>query len=155
MTQRSNNVLPKNGRSKEDVSAALGDAWHRISRQVGKGRLADTTGAKCTKTIDNAIAGHSLPELHTALNSLLACNTALDEVFALYGGRFVPFVSQAANDYAVISGLNHAIGSWVHALEDYKRDHRETLALAELLRPLVASLSSIIEEADELKKRRA
>jgi len=152
---RSSKVSPKKPLSKEDVSSALSDAWFRISRDVGKGTLTDHTGSKTTKTIDRAIAGGGLPELHTALNSLLACPTALDEVFSLYGGRFVLLDCQAANDYATISGLNHGLAQWTHALADLKRDHRETVELADLFRPLVAQLSSLIEEADGIKRGKA
>lgn len=150
-----NNVVPKRAVHKEDVSAALSEAWFRTARSIGgKGTLADRVGST-TKTVDNAIAGKTLPELHTALNSLLACPTALDEVFRLYGGRFVPFTSQAANDFSTIAALNHGIGEWVNALSDMRRDHNETVQLADLFRPLVTQLSALIQEADEIRRGRA
>lgn len=153
MTDPRKMVLPKKPLPKEDVSAALGEAWFRVARQVGKGTLSDKTGAKCPKTVDNAISGRSVPEFHTVMNSLIACPTALEEVFRLYGGRFVPYMSEAANDYATIAGLNHAMGEWVHFLADFQRSPKETLRLADLLRPLVTALSAITEEADQIKLR--
>lgn len=141
-------VLPKRPRTKEDVSTALSDAWFRTAKRVGKGALADATGAKCTKTIDSAIAGRSLPELHTALNSLLADPTALDEVFSLYGGRFVSLQSEAANDLRVIAGLNDASSEWLTRIIDGIRCKRDSKALAEIFRPLVAHMQTVIEEAE-------
>lgn len=148
MSATGKTVLPKKPLGKEDVSAALSEAWFRISKKVGKGRLADATGAKCTKTIDNAINGNSLPELHTALNSLVADPTALDEVLGLYGGSFVPFKSQAANDLETIAAMSHVAGDWLNRLMDGVRCHRDTRAIAVALRPLLTELQAIVREAE-------
>lgn len=146
-----NHVRPKVAPAKSDVSAALSVAWARTSRSVGKGAMADKLGSS-TKTIDRALTGESLPELHTGLASLLADAAALDEVFALYG--FDPPRSrhaQAANDMATVSSLSSVVATFCDALKDGTRNHTETLALADLIRALMPNLEAILDEAGKLR----
>lgn len=137
--------------AKSDVSDALAVGWARASRTLGKGAMADSIGAS-TKTIDRALTGETLPELHTALASLHAEESALDEVFALYGfERPRRKNAQAANDLATVSGLSSVVAHFCEALSDGSRDHRETLELAELVRKVMPSLTAILDDAARLR----
>lgn len=115
-----------------------------------KGAFVDAIDSS-PATVDRALTGKSLPELHTALNSLAFDATALDEVFALYGVKLVPLNVQAANDLATISRLSNLAGMFAGALADGKRDHRETCELADAIRPLMKHLSAICLEADAVR----
>jgi DNA-binding XRE family transcriptional regulator len=128
----------------------LAAGWARIASKVGKGAFADAVEVS-EKTLENAMAGRSLPELHTALNSLSVDPTALDEVFAGLGFRLCPLHADAANDLETAAGVIGAMGTLVQALADNKRDHNETLSVAALLRPHMPALTAIISEADRLR----
>lgn len=147
MTANSKTVRPKRPRTKQDVSGALAEAWFRVAHGR-KGAFADAIGASCTKTVDNAINQRSVPELHTVLNSLLDDPTALDEVFNLYGGRFVPVNSQAANDLETIAHLSGAAEEWLLLLIDGIRCQRDSKRLSKMFRPLIARMQAVVEEAD-------
>ncbi|TCM33774.1 hypothetical protein [Novosphingobium sp. ST904] len=150
MSQRSNHVRLVRSNDKSDVSKAISAGWARILRTVGKGTFADSIDIG-TKTIDRALTGESVPELHTALNSLAVDITALDEVFALYGLRVKPLKAEPANDLATISRLSNLAGQFAEALSDGHRDHRETCQLADTIRPLMTALTAICLEADQIK----
>lgn len=146
-----NQVRPKSAPEKSDVSAALSVSWARAARNAGKGSLADKAKVS-TKTIDRALTGETVPELHTALASMLADESALDEVFALYGlDRPRWKHSAAANDLHTVSDLTGLASAFCRALEDGNRDHTETLELARLIRALKPALSAILEEADRIR----
>ena len=136
--------------SKADTSGALGAAWERVRFKLGHGRFADDLEVDA-KTINRAITGETLPELHHALNSLLVDPTALDEVIKLYGFELRPSTSECGNDIQTVAGLSHAAGKLAEALADGRRDHIETLELAEDIRPLLPRLSAIVGEADRLR----
>lgn len=138
--------------AKSDVSAALSVGWARASRKVGKGTFADTLGAKAIKTVDRALTGETVPELHTGLASLLADESALDEVFALYGfERPRRKQAQAANDMATVSGLSSVVTAFCEALKDGVRKHNETLELADRVRDVMPSLTSLLDEAARIR----
>lgn len=136
--------------SKMDVSARLVAGWGRVIANQGKGRFADAIEVD-VKTVSRAMSGESVPELHTAFNSLAADPTALNEIAALYGVEIRPARSDAANDMDVVAGLSHLVGKWVEVLADGHRDHRETCQLADAIRPLVQSLNAVCGEADRLR----
>ena len=136
--------------SKEDVSAALSAAWFRCARAMGKGTFADRIGVD-VKTINRAITGENLPELHNAFASLGAHPTALNEVADLYDVEIRPKTSEGNCDFTTIAHLSHLVGKWVEVMADGVRDHRETLELADVLRPLLPNLNAIVAEADALK----
>ena len=150
MASKPNHVRP-NLRSKQDVSAALNIGWARMVAKHGRGGFADAMNVD-PKTISRALAGDSVPELHTALNSLMLDPTALNELFALYG--LTPprkREAEAANDLHTMTGLSDVLRAFCAALEDGNRDHRETLALADLIRPLMPLLANIVSEANAIK----
>jgi hypothetical protein len=151
MPDNVNQVCPKTAPDKSDVSAALSVSWARTAQRVGKGTMADKLRS-CTKTIDRALTGDSVPELHTALASLLADPNALDEVFALYGFDAPRRRNaEAANDMATVSDLSGLVATFCDALKDGHRDHRETLAIADLVRAIMPSLTDILDEANALR----
>lgn len=136
--------------TKSDVSARLIAGWARVIARIGKGTFADKVGVD-VKTVSRAMAGETTPELHTAVNSLVADPTALNEVFAAAGFELRPVGMVAANDLAAIGDLSRLMAQWADALQDGVRDHRETLALADTIRPLVQTLNAIVHEADRVR----
>lgn len=136
--------------TKQRVSALLSAGWARTAAKTGKGRLADGVDAT-EKTIENAMAGRTVPELHTALNSLTVDATALDELFAGYGVRLSPLHAEASNDLAMAAGTLNAMSELIARLADGIRCHTDTLAIAALLRPHMPALTAIIQDADALR----
>lgn len=149
---RAGNVLPKSPRTKAELKKSVSTAWFRLQQKHGKGTLADAIGASCTKTVDNCVTGAPLPEAHFIFNALTLDPSALDEILALYGFRAAPLTETAANDMATIAGLSHVAGDWVQRLADGHRCYRDTLALAEAIRPLLTALTKIVVEADNLRE---
>jgi hypothetical protein len=139
--------------TKERVSSRLVQAWSRTIAERFKGNKTAFAGAigVCPETVSNALSGSTVPELHTALNSLLACPNALDEALALYGLQLVPRDMAMSPDMITLSQMGKALSEFIEALSDGKRTHRETLELAEELRPLIPRLTAIVHEAEGLK----
>lgn len=142
-------VRPIRTRSKADVSGAVAAGWARASAGR-KGAFADNLEIDA-KTVNRALTGETVPELHTTLNSLADDPTALDELFALYGGRFVPARSAAASDMALAAGLGRGLSELIERLRDGILDHQDTLALAALFRPLIPQMHAIVEQAERIK----
>ena len=142
-------VRPIRKRSKAEVSGALATGWARVSAGR-KGAFADNVDID-TKTVNRALTGETVPELHTALNSLADDPTALDELFALYGGRFTPSVAKPGSDMELAAGLGRSLAELIERLRDGTRDHLDTLALAALFRPLIPQMQAVVGEADVLR----
>lgn len=136
--------------SKMDVSSAIAAAWSRACLKVGKGRFADALHVD-PKTVNRALIGETLPELHTAFAATQVDPNALDEVAKLFGFTLRPLCADPANDLDTVAGISHLAGRWIEALSDGKRDHRETCQLAEAIRVLIPALSAIVAEADRIK----
>lgn len=149
MTHRNNRICAIRRRTKSEVQGQLAAGWARVMAGK-KGAFVDAIDSS-PATVNRALTGDSLPELHTALNSLAFDATALDEVFALYGVKVGPLQVEAANDLATISSLSNLAGQFAKALEDGHRDHRETCQLADAIRPLMKALSAICAEADTVR----
>jgi hypothetical protein len=140
--------------SKELVQAKLAQSWARTIANQFKGnktKFAAAIGC-CPDTVSNALAGNTVPELHTAFNSLLACPNALDELAALFGFALVPRDAQMTPDMVTLAQMSKAMAEFIDALRDGKRTHTETLELAEELRPLIPRLTAIVREAEGLKE---
>lgn len=150
MTHRTNVLRQIAPLPKHRVAALLAAGWSRVIARIGRGTFADTLEVS-ENTVGNALAGRTTPELHTALNSLAADPTSLDEVLAGYGLRLAPLHATAANDMVTAAGVINAMGELVKALADGNRDHNETLAIAALLRPYLPHLVAIVTEADGLR----
>lgn len=140
--------------AKEQVQACLVAAWGRTIAQAGgrKATFAEAIGVH-PDTVSNALSGTTVPELHTVLNSLLACPNALDEVMRLYGFILVPEDKALSPDMQTLVEMSQALTRFCEAMEDGRRDHRETIELANKLRPLLPKLHSIVDEADATKLR--
>ncbi len=149
------NSVPKSPPSETKVSNAVATGLLRASQNCGgKGTLADKMEVH-SKTVDRALVGDTVPNVRNLFNSLLADPTALDELADLYGVVIRPKSSQAANDLHTAACMANATGSFIEALSDGKRDHRETLALADMFRPLLKMLGAVVEEADRIKSGEA
>ena len=143
--------VPNNLPSETQVSDAVATGLFRAARTCGgKGTLADKMEVN-TKTVERALTGVSVPHARSLMGALLADPTALDELGDLYGVVIRPKSSQAANDLHTAACMASAAGSFMEALSDGKRDHNETLALADLFRPLLKMLGAVVEEADRIK----
>lgn len=132
------------------MSEALGLDWHHVSNRHGKSAFAKAVDVD-PKTVNRAITGETMPELHTALASLLIDPTALQRTFALYGFKAVPISGQAANDMETVASLSELVTQFVKVLEDGVRDHNETLSLSTLIAPLLARLHAIMEESRRIE----
>ncbi len=142
--------------SKEQVQSHLAASWGRTIARMGgkKATFAETIGCH-PDTVSNALAGNSIPELHTVLNSLFACPNALDELLALYGYRLTPDDQVMSPDMVTILEMSDALTCYIGALDDGRRDHRETIMIADKLRPLTAKFNALIAEADEKRGLKA
>lgn len=149
MADPSRHVRLLRKRSRADVSAQLAVGWARITA-TQQGAFADAMGVD-VKTVRRALCCETMPELHTALNSLLYDPTALDEVLSLYGYRLQVDEREAANDLDVIAALCNLAGQYSAALADGRRDPRETCQLADAIRPLMKTMSALCAEADAIK----
>lgn len=145
-----NKVCPIVPVSKTRLSEALSAAWGRVSNEMGRGTFADRMGAD-PKTIQRGMAGPSLPDAENLLNSLAADPTALAEVFALYGLQVVPIGFDAALDFEIIADTSGLLAEHTEAMRDGRRDHRETISIANRARPVIQKLSAIVSEADRLR----
>ena len=146
----SNTVLPNAQLATEDDFHAcmmLGIA--RMVAKHGRGKVANALGVS-TRQLGN-LANGSFPAPHRLFNLLVLDPTALNEVSGLYGAELRASKPNAANDMETVAGLSHLAGKWVEALSDGNRCHRETLDLADTIRPIVASLNAICLEADRIK----
>ena len=150
MSTRSKVLAHRTVLAKGRVSALLSAGWARSIAAVGKGVFADALEVS-DNTIGNALAQRTTPELHTVLNSLVVDPSALDELLAGYGYRLCALHNEPANDLATAAGVISAMGNLVEALSDGHRDHNETLAVAQLLRPHMPAVNAIIHEADALR----
>lgn len=150
MPQR-NNVCRPDPISKDKFKQKLAAAWGRVWPATGKGAMADAMGLTDVKTIDRAVTASNLPEAHTIFNSLLADETALNEILAYYGFKITRLNATAANDLDTIHGLCDAASELSAAVADGFRDHRETLRVADKLRPHMPAMEAILREAETIR----
>ena len=132
-----------------DVSAALSAGWARIINRVGRGGFADRLDVD-GKTVGRALAGDTLPELHTVFNSLSIDLTALDELAALYGVEIRPRECAPGNDMVMIASVARLAAQWAEAMADGYIDHRKMMELARAIRPMMPALNAILSEADRI-----
>lgn len=152
MTHRSNQVCPRKPVAKDKFQLRLAAAWGRVwPKMGGQAQMAAAMGERDVAAVRRGSSASNLPEAHKVFNSLCADPTALDEVLAEYGFRLCPTNADAANDLETAAGVINAMGALVSALADQHRDHNETLAVAQMLRPHMPALEAIICEADRLR----
>lgn len=137
---------------KNTVQSRLAAAWARTIAQNGgkKATFAEAIGVH-PDTVNNALCGNTVPELHTVLNSLLACPNALDEVLSLYGFILVHKDAAMSPDMQTLGMMSDAVTEFIHVLEDRRRSPSETCKLADLFRPLITRMTAIVDEADGIK----
>lgn len=123
----------------------------RVAADIGRGNLADKS-QRTTRALDKLFCGSSADTTGKGLlDFLLADATALDEVLALYGFQLSPLDAQAATDFTLIADTAALQAEHTEAMRDGRRDHRETIRIAEKARPVVAAFTGIIAEADRLR----
>jgi hypothetical protein len=147
----SNNVVrnPK-PLTKDRAKALIASGLQRAARDHGIDEVAIKAG--CTRRcIEKALSHETLPEAHTLGNILLIDPTAFCEWLGALGLQIVPRDAILSPDMETLSQMSKAMAEFIDALRDGKRTHRETLELAEELRPLIPRLTAIVHEAEGLK----
>jgi hypothetical protein len=144
-------VPPVAVRTKPEVAQAISLDWQALFPWGSRRHAAREIGASDGKVIARTIDGsNSLPELHTALNSLTKSEAALFHTFALFGGTFVRTKGIPSADAETLGQMLHAAAEYHDRLKDGHRCHQDTAALARLFVPLVPALLAVIEEAKAL-----
>lgn len=143
-------VLQGKRPDKETFRQSLADDWQRAFPHSVRGTAADIMGCN-PKTISNAVAGNNVPEAYTVLSALLADKTALQSTLALFGLEVRPLRTEAANDISTLANLSSLSGEWLERIKDGVRCHRDTCAIADLLRPILPALVALVAEADRIK----
>lgn len=144
-------VVPKRERlSEAQFHAKVVAGLARVAGQIGAGTLADNMG-RSTRQLGNVMGG-STPDAKALFDALHADATVLDELLAEYGFKLCPLHATAANDIATMTGLCDVASEMGRALsDDGVRNHRETLKVADKVRPHMQALAAIVREADELR----
>lgn len=126
----------------------------RSAAAIGRGNLADKSN-RTTRALDKLFSGSSADTSGKGLlDFTLADPTALDEVLALYGLQLAPLDPSCAIDFEIIADAAALTAEHTDAMRDGRRDHRETIRIADKARPVVQRYSAIIAEADELRGAR-
>lgn len=156
MTQRSTNVLTHR---KTPTANCYLNAVAEIIRRT-QGDMTDCEYAErigvSEGTVQNArnrkakLSGETLARIGHEFGP-----AALDPFADMMEAIVIPKRCDATNDMLTIIGMSHGIGTWVDALRDGHRDHQETIALADLFRPIATALQTLIREADEHRKESA
>lgn len=148
----SSNTFVRRNRSltKERAKSLVAAGLQRAVATHGKDGVALSAGCS-TRCIEKALAHDTLPSIETLFNALSADVTILDEFLREYGLRLASIHADAANDLTTAAGLSHAAGALIEAHQDGRRCHRETLTIADKLRPLLPQIVAIIEEADKVR----
>jgi hypothetical protein len=134
-----------------DVSAHIAASWARVMARMGRGNFTDRMGVD-RKVIARTLSGETVPELHTALGSLLVDPTSLDEVLALYG-----FGLHRLPDGGKMDTTPEELGDvldFAASFSAYQRgphNHQSKLKLAESARPVAQVTCGIVAEADRLR----
>lgn len=152
MAELFNPVVPNNGNVTElRYHEALIAGLARVAASIGRGNLADKTG-RTTRALDKLFSGSSGDTSGKGLLDFLKADpSALDEVLALYGYQLAPLGREAVLDFEIIADAAALTAEHTQAMRDGKRDHRETIRIADKARPVVAKYQGIIAEADRFK----
>lgn len=158
MTDDLNLVVPENAPRRElkgpdelQYHQALIAGLARVATKIGRGNLADKS-QRTTRALDKLFFGSNMDTSgYGLLNFLLADPTALDEVLALYGLGIHHLSAVGADEFSTIADCASLTAEHTDAMRDGKRDHRETLRIADKARPVIAAYSGIIAAADRLR----
>lgn len=148
-----NNVCAAEPLSKDRFQQLLRQGWSRVTSaaDMTQLRMASEMGCNDVGPVKRGINATNLPEAHHIFNSLCADETALQEILRHYGFELSRSKARAANDLAAAAGMIDAMGDLVKANADGHRCHRETLEVADRLRPHMPAMAAIIREADALR----
>lgn len=152
MPVTSNHVV----RNREPVTktrskALIASGLNRAVLTHGIEAVALAAGECTPRCIQKALAHENLLGVDKLINLLLLDPTSLSELLGAVGMKIVPNEIAISTDMVTVSEMSGAVATFCQALEDGRRNHRETLQLANLLRPLMPKLASIVHEADGLK----
>lgn len=152
MARGSNSVLQQKGSPTEArIHDALVAGLGRVAAVMGRGALADAS-ERTTRSLDMLFSGESkLPDLKRGLDFLMADETALDEVLALYGVSLCRRHLEPTSDMQMLADMAAAMSRFADIMADGVRKHPETLSLAPLFRQLMPRMAAVIAEADELR----
>lgn len=150
-----NPVVPQNQPvSEQQYHGMLIAGLSRVSASIGRGALADQSG-RTTRALDKLFSGASGDTTGKGLLDFLRADpSALDEVLALYGFQLAPLGFDAVLDFEIIADTAALQAEHTHAMRDGRRDHTETLRVADKARPVVARYQGIIAEADRIRGER-
>jgi hypothetical protein len=154
MTELFNPVVPNRQAPTElQYHQALVAGLARVAGHLGRGNLADKSN-RTTRALDKLFSGAvSDTSGKGLLDFLRADPTALDEVLALYGFQLAPIGNEPAIDFDIIADTAALAAEHTEAMRDGRRDHNETIRIANKARPVVARYQGIIAEADALRVR--
>ena len=146
MARYNNTVLPNvHPVPEHKFHAAMMLDIARMISEHGRDATASALGISA-RHIGN-LANGSFPRADRLHNLKALDPDALATVDALYR----PEKPQAANDMELAAGLGHSLSELIDRLRDGKRCHLDTLALAELFRPIIPQLQAVVDEADVLR----
>jgi hypothetical protein len=150
MAELFSGVVPKPATLTEaEFHSALCAGLARVAASIGRGNLADKSG-RTTRALDKVFAG-SIPNGKGLFDFLLADPSTLDELLARYGYHIAPLGREAVLDFEIIADAAALTAEHTQAMRDGKRDHRETIRIADKARPVVARYQGFIAEADRFK----
>ena len=136
--------------TKDKAKALIAAGINRAVIQHGMETVADA--AQCSvRCLQKALSHETLPEADKLGNMLLLEPTILAEWLNRLGYQVIATNMEITPDMVTASQMSRAVAAFLEILEDGKRNHQETLALADVLRPLVPRLTAIVHEADGLK----
>lgn len=150
MAELFNAVVPNRPSLTEaEFHSALCAGLARVASNIGRGNLADKSG-RTTRALDKVFAG-SIPNGKGLIDFIVADPTALDELLARYGYQLAPLGAEAVLDFEIIADTAALAAEHTEAMRDGRRDHRETMRIADKARPVVARYQGIIAEADAMR----
>ena len=136
--------------AKDKAKALIAAGINRAVITHGMEAVADA--AQCSiRCLQKALSHETMPEADKLGNILLLEPTVLAEWLNRLGYQVIATNMEVTPDMVTASQMSRAVAAFLEILEDGKRNHQETLALAEVLRPLVPRLTAIVHEADGLK----
>ncbi len=137
----------------DNVNATVGAALLRCKMRTGMSdaAIAERLGKENRKSAASYIAGTTSLDLLGFLNAIQDDELGDEfgnDVLRLVHRRLCPITAERAPVDQVATEVAGFLTSLLRAWSDKKIDHREKLALAKLLRPLMPKLQAIIADAD-------
>jgi len=135
--------------SKDAAKSAVWLALARLTYTHGAGTVADHAGCSA-RTIAEAKAEHSLPELHSIINLLGLDATVLDELMAMVGFRMMLIrVGQSDGQYfEMMANAAELASTLADALRDRRVDHLEEAKIEGVLRAILPALNAWVAGRD-------